>query len=184
MRKAEIRKYYLEKRKDLSSEQIKQKSADLANQFFSKVNLEDVEYLHVFIPIAKFNEVDTWLIIHKIWQDYPDIKVVTSVTLENELQHFVIDKQTQFIEDKWGIPTPKSIEEISADKIDLVITPLLAFDRNNNRVGYGKGYYDKFFADCKPNVGKVGLSLFPPLEDEIEDVNEFDIALDEVLFYH
>ena len=54
--------------------------------------------------------------------------------------------------------------------------PLLAFDKKGFRVGFGKGYYDKFLARCKPNVIKAGLSFFDPV-DEINDISGFDIPL-------
>jgi 5-formyltetrahydrofolate cyclo-ligase len=58
-----------------------------------------------------------------------------------------------------------------------VLIPLLAFDKKGNRVGFGKGYYDKFLVHCKPTVLKVGLSFFDPV-DEIEDIIGIDIPLD------
>lgn len=59
----------------------------------------------------------------------------------------------------------------------MVLIPLLAFDKKGYRVGYGKGFYDRFLADCRPDVVKVGLSVFEPI-DEIADLNEFDIKMD------
>jgi 5-formyltetrahydrofolate cyclo-ligase len=55
--------------------------------------------------------------------------------------------------------------------------PLLAFDLKGNRVGYGKGFYDRFLTQCRPGVMKVGLSLEPPVP-QVSDANPFDIALD------
>ena len=181
MTKGEIRKYYLTLRSKLSEEELKNRSNSIANQFFSEFDLSTIPYLHVFVPIKKFNEVNTWLILEKIWKEYPHVKTVTSITRKEALEHYIIDKNTIFINDKWGIPIPQKAEQISAEIIDLVLTPLLAFDEKLNRVGYGKGYYDKFFAECKPDVVKVGVSLFPQLDENITDTNEFDIALDKVI---
>ena len=60
--------------------------------------------------------------------------------------------------------------------IDVVFVPLLAYDKQGNRVGYGKGFYDKFLSECKSNVVKIGLSFFDP-EEFIEDVFENDVKL-------
>ena len=65
---------------------------------------------------------------------------------------------------------------MDAQKIDLVIVPLLAFDIKGYRVGYGKGFYDKYFLKTRPNCIKVGLSFFDPV-DMISDKNEFDVPL-------
>jgi 5-formyltetrahydrofolate cyclo-ligase len=54
---------------------------------------------------------------------------------------------------------------------------LLAFDVKGNRVGYGKGYFDKYLKECREDCIKVGLSYYEPL-DSIDDANEFDVPLD------
>ena len=59
----------------------------------------------------------------------------------------------------------------------MVFVPLLAFDEKGNRVGYGKGFYDKFLAECKPEILKIGVSFFEP-ENIIPDVLNTDIQLD------
>jgi len=74
------------------------------------------------------------------------------------------------------VPEPVDGIEVPAEKIDVVFVPLLAFDKNGNRAGYGKGFYDTFLLECKEDVIKVGLSLFTA-EDEITDVSEKDIPL-------
>ena len=68
-------------------------------------------------------------------------------------------------------------EKIEATDIDLVITPLLAFDKKGYRVGFGKGFYDKLLAQCKHDVIKVGLSFFEA-EEKIDDIKQNDIPLD------
>ena len=61
-------------------------------------------------------------------------------------------------------------------EIDLVFVPLLAFDKKGFRVGYGKGFYDKWLAGCRPDCIKVGFSYFEPVES-IDDRHEFDVPL-------
>jgi 5-formyltetrahydrofolate cyclo-ligase len=62
------------------------------------------------------------------------------------------------------------------DAIDVVITPLLAFDLKGYRVGYGKGFYDRFFASLHNDAKRIGISLFGPCSD-IENITELDIPL-------
>ena len=59
----------------------------------------------------------------------------------------------------------------------MVLVPLLCFDESGHRVGYGKGFYDRFLTKCRPDTQKVGLSYFPPVK-EITDADSFDIRLD------
>ncbi len=61
--------------------------------------------------------------------------------------------------------------------IDVVFIPLLSFDYKGNRVGYGKGYYDRFLLNCKEECLKIGLSFFEE-EQCVFDVEDTDISLD------
>ena len=92
----------------------------------------------------------------------------------NELLHIEYDDLVDVMKNEWGIHEPVNGNFIDADQIDLVFVPLLAFDEDGYRVGYGKGYYDKFLARCKPGVLKVGVSYFDAI-DTISDRAEFDL---------
>ena len=77
----------------------------------------------------------------------------------------------------WDHPEPITGDLVEANQIDLAILPMLAFDEMGNRVGYGKGYYDRFIAEASKNMIKIGLSYFPPLSN-IEDLGLYDKKLD------
>jgi 5-formyltetrahydrofolate cyclo-ligase len=174
-----LRKYYLTKRKALSSEEIRQKSQQVCDVFFQEIDLKSVRYLHIFLPINKQNEIDTFLIIRRLEKEFPLIKIVVSRSIFEsfEMQHFVLE-ESKLTENKWGILEPSGEgEEIKSEKIDLVIIPLLIFDKQGNRIGYGKGFYDRFLQKCSPNALKVGICLEEPVE-QIEDLNEFDVKMD------
>ena len=93
------------------------------------------------------------------------------------MEAVVVDDDTNYQLNKYNIAEPVDGTIIVPEAIDMVLTPLLAFDANGYRVGYGKGYYDKFLAMCRPDVLKVGFSYFDPI-DRIADVDEFDVPLD------
>ena len=69
---------------------------------------------------------------------------------------------------------------MAPSEIDVVLVPLLCSDGQGYRVGYGKGFYDRFLVKCRPDCRKIGLSYFPPV-DRIEDVTESDVKMDEVV---
>ena len=94
-----------------------------------------------------------------------------------ELQNLRFTPKSELIEAGWNIREPASRELVPTDVIDVVLVPLLCFDRRGHRVGYGKGYYDRFLASCRGNCQKIGLSYFPPV-DEIEDTTSHDVRLD------
>ena len=84
--------------------------------------------------------------------------------------------QTPLKNNHWGIPEPQSGIKINPDQIDVVFVPLLIFDKQGHRIGYGKGYYDRFLSKCKKDTIKVGLSYFDPVE-RIEDIQSHDVPI-------
>ena len=92
------------------------------------------------------------------------------------MHHLHFDETAELINNSYGIDEPADGNKIMENEIDLVLVPLLAFDKNGFRVGYGKGFYDKFFYQSRKDSIKIGLSFFEPV-DEIEDINQFDIPL-------
>ena len=179
MTKAELRKKCLDERGSLSVDEMEAGSRLIAVRFFERFDLSEVRNLHCFISIKKFNEIDTSLIFKRIWKDFPSIRT-SAPRLDrehNELKHYVYKSETKLLENVWGIREPESGEVINALEFDLVIVPLLCFDKRGYRVGYGKGFYDKFLGKCRSECLKVGLSFFPAV-DRIDDVAEHDIPLD------
>ena len=73
--------------------------------------------------------------------------------------HFLQDDEMYFEKNQYGIPEPIGGVTVDEKDIDIVFIPLLAFDELGNRVGYGKGYYDRFLSKCRKDVLKIGLSL-------------------------
>jgi 5-formyltetrahydrofolate cyclo-ligase len=93
------------------------------------------------------------------------------------MEALVFDAEsTVLVKNKQHIPEPLYGENIDPLLIDAVIIPLLAFDKLGHRVGYGAGFYDRFLERCKPDVLKIGVSLFEPI-DKILDTHHQDIRL-------
>lgn len=179
MYKAELRKTMLQRRRALSVDDIAVLSQRIADLFFVNFPLKAGQTVHVFLPIIKNNEVNTWPIIERLRLEYPQVRVVVPVTdaAQHVLTHHHLTEESVLVENAWGIPEPKDALIVHAHEVDVVLLPLLAFDKTGQRVGYGKGFYDRFLAECKPNVLKIGLSLEPPVE-RIADANSFDVPLD------
>ena len=114
-----------------------------------------------------------------IRSNHPEIKLLLPKSdLQNHtLEHIVWEEDTPLAMNEWGITEPENGEAIQPGLIDMVIIPLLAFDKAGNRIGYGKGFYDRFLAECRPDVRKIGISYFEP-EEKFEEVDVFDIPLD------
>ncbi|ARS36780.1 5-formyltetrahydrofolate cyclo-ligase [Pontibacter actiniarum] len=182
MRKADLRKQMLQQRRALPQEEVQRRSQGIAEQFFRHFPLQAGQTVHVFLPIIKNNEVNTWPIIEQLRLEHPEVRVVVPVTdvEQHVLTHHHLTDEAILVENRWGIPEPQNAQIIHAREVDVVLIPLLAFDRAGQRVGYGKGFYDRFLADCRPDVLKIGLSLEPPVA-RIADPNPFDVPLDAVV---
>ncbi len=184
--KAELRTSYLANRKALSADELNRRNALLLTRFVDFVQQQtqtrSLQLVHTFLPIRRQNEVDTWPLIHWLWQYGVSTAVSVTDTETNQLMHYPLTADTVLTENKWGIPEPviRTQPTIDPTAIDMVLVPLLAFDRQGHRVGYGKGYYDRFLANCRPDCLTVGLSLFEPVE-RITDVSDTDVPLSHCL---
>jgi 5-formyltetrahydrofolate cyclo-ligase len=182
MTKQELRKLYLQKRTALTSAQLEDLNKKLLINFFSSVDLSGIKVLHTFLPIEKKNEPNTWLIIDRIKKDFPEIRI--SIPRVNNqtglLENFYFENKEQLSKNIWGIVEPKQGIPTEPSDIDIVLIPLLAFDIHGHRVGYGKGFYDKFLKTCSSHSKRIGISLFAPV-DKIDNVNDFDEKLDLVI---
>lgn len=179
MIKSELREIYLAKQKALSDVEKGEKSRKIADRFFERFELKNIRFLHVFLPIEKNGEIETRLIINRLWKGFPRVATLVSrVDFQTiSLEHLKLTPDTKLAQNKWNILEPEESEIVEIDKIDLVLIPLLAFDESGFRVGYGKGFYDRFLKNCRADCLKIGLSYFAPVE-KISDAQEFDVKLD------
>jgi 5-formyltetrahydrofolate cyclo-ligase len=179
MNKSELRKIYLAKRKTLTSVERNEKSRAIAARFFQYFDLSRVTYLHSFLPIERFGEIDTKIILERVWREFPKVEtLVPRVNFQTqEIESLKFAPQVELVESRFRIHEPAHDEMIDASRVDLVLVPLLCFDERGNRVGYGKGYYDKFLKTCRSDCLKIGLSYFPAIE-KISDAHDQDVPLD------
>ena len=176
MLKADLRKKYKALRNELSSEEIDELSIRIANNLL-KLPIWDASFYHIFISIEEKKEVNTDYILNILLGKDKNIVISKSDFKTRLMTHYLLTDSTVIKKNAYDIPEPIDGIEISNNKIDVVFVPLLTFDKNGHRVGYGKGFYDKFLDECKPDAIKIGLSFFKA-EDTIEDVFKGDIKLD------
>jgi 5-formyltetrahydrofolate cyclo-ligase len=175
MNKAAARSMFSAKRKELSNLQIEEFSLQIANQCL-QLPIWEKEFYHLFLPIQKQNEVNTEFLLHVLQGKDKNIILSKSNFKDMSLQHILLTDTTKIQVNPFGIPEPTSGIEIQPQQLDVVFIPLLASDKTGNRVGYGKGFYDRFLSLCKPDVQKVGLSFFEPIA-KLNEVNPTDVKL-------
>lgn len=68
----------------------------------------------------------------------------------------VTNIDTQLVKGAFGLyePNPNLCDEVAREEIEIVLVPALGFDKSNHRIGYGKGFYDRFLASIEcPTIG-------------------------------
>jgi 5-formyltetrahydrofolate cyclo-ligase len=176
MFKKELRTKYKALRNDISMEVLEDQSVAIANKLLS-IDIWKRTYFHLFLTIEEQKEVDTEFILQILAGKDKEIVVSKSHFDTLEMTHYLLTDNTTFKKSAYNIYEPVDGIEVPTTKIDVVFVPLLAYDVNGNRAGYGKGFYDVFLSKCKKDVIKIGLSFFDP-EPVIADVLPTDIRLD------
>lgn len=174
MNKSEIRKVYLEKKESLTKSEVLILSEKIFHNFISKFQLKENQKVHCFLSIPEKGEVDTSLFLNFFFEH--KIRVFVPKMMKGKLIALEINRDTPLIENSWGIKEPAGNQDCGVEDYDYIVTPLLYADQFGNRVGYGKGFYDRFFSEISPKAIRVGVSFFPNKE-EVEDVSEFDVPL-------
>ncbi len=177
MTKQAIRKLYRQKRTDLSHS-VKDKLEDLMLIQFQSLHLDIPDTVMTYSPIDAMNEYNPILIEEYCFFKNPATTLIYPVVdkANNDLRAVAVKEDTFFELNEYDIEEPMNGKGTVPEAIRLMLVPLLAFDEKGYRVGYGKGYYDKFIKECRPEMVKIGFSFFDAVE--IEDVNSFDEKLD------
>lgn len=175
--KAELRKAYKQKRRQLESGvRLHLSNKVVKNALHYLADKPHIQHIHVFLPIKRLYEINTFPLINALVQQ--DKALYTSISDHDsrDMNTVKLAINQNFIEDKYGIPVPAEWQKGDDNSIQLIFLPLLAYDLKGHRLGYGKGFYDRFLSKFPKEVVKAGLSLFSP-ENEIP-VEPHDIPLD------
>jgi 5-formyltetrahydrofolate cyclo-ligase len=178
MFKSELRKQALTQRNALSADELVSLNEKLLMQF-KTLDFSKVTSIHIFLPIIDKKEPDTFLIIEWLEQNHPEIEVVVPKADFNSsiMNHYTYLNKADLKNNHYHIPEPQQAKPFIGIP-DMVIVPLLAFDKNGYRVGYGKGFYDRFLQGI--STQKIGLSFFDAVS-KINDVHLNDIPLDKCI---
>jgi 5-formyltetrahydrofolate cyclo-ligase len=178
MLKYEARKIYRQKRDALPAAE-RAKLDDLLLIQFQKAELPFLHSVLSYRSIEENSEPNTNIITAflefrnpALHLAYPKVNNGAGI-----MQAVLTDADTAFEKGAYNVPEPISNHILTPEAFDLVLVPLLIFDKQGFRVGYGKGFYDKYLSCCRPNCIKAGFSYFEPI-DEIADKDEFDVPLD------
>lgn len=179
--KKTLRKVILDKRSQLSKDEILSRSEKIKDKLFQLKEFQEANFIFSFISFQ--DEVHTHDIITETISIGKRVGVPITIDsprqlLVSELKDFHKELELGF----YNILTPKKEYEriVSPELVDLVLVPGLAFDRSGYRVGYGGGYYDRFFASLEKKVPKVALCFDLQILPQVPK-DDFDVPVDYII---
>jgi 5-formyltetrahydrofolate cyclo-ligase len=172
--KKQLRAYYKAKRNALVKQDRIEAAKRIADQLQKNWDFKD-ELISMYLPIARLNEIDTASIAKRLGTKNRICAPVANFE-DHSLTHVELDLATELEENEWGIPEPINGKTFSVNEITVVLVPLLISDHKGHRLGYGKGFYDRFLKQCSAKTLFIGLNYFDPIE-KIPELNAFDIPL-------
>lgn len=150
--KTEYRNFYKIVRNSLSKDDSENKSGKIFNKIISLNELSNAQTVFVYLSYGR--EVSTNNLIEFLFSKSKTI-LVPKCNMKNETMIPVkISDLNELFLGSYGIREPIA-NSVYKNKIDVAIVPGIAFDKHGNRIGHGKGYYDKFLQDEK--IIKIGL---------------------------
>ena len=153
MTKSELRRKLEAQRRALSPEQVAAASRTVLEQLQQTVDWASIRSVHVYRSVAEWGELDTTELVAWLAEEWPEIEVVQ--------------------------PTLSKDQPFPEQQFDLILVPALGFDRDNNRLGLGGGWYDRFVAQ-QPQAKKIGVAYAWALVEDGIPVEPWDMKLDRV----
>lgn len=177
MLKRIVRNDYLQKRIQLSADDVQDKTTTILREF-SRFPLPPCNFLLSYCPVTERNEFNVELCVDQLKAKDAQMRVAwPRIDPESEsMEAYLVDNNGLFAKNRYNILEPISGKWIAPESFELVFVPLVVFDERGYRVGYGKGYYDRYLKRCRAEVVKIGFSFFEAV-DEIDDITEFDVPL-------
>lgn len=175
MKRNELRALARDKRRAISAMQAIEMSLRVAHQVVALPEFLNAQRVMCYASMPE--EVQTQTLHNAITQCGKTL-CLPAVRADERMEAVVISGDTEFHTDSMGIRTPLNGEVMAPEKLDLVIAPGLAFDKNGTRLGHGKGYYDKFLSACDCPV--IGLSYDVQMVDHIVP-HDHDVPMDKIV---
>ncbi|MEX0609080.1 MAG: 5-formyltetrahydrofolate cyclo-ligase [Balneolaceae bacterium] len=174
-RKRELRKKVLSERQQISEDIWREKSEKICTLFLESEQYQQADFIHCYVSMNNRNEVNTWNLIREMLAGNKKVAVPVTNFSETSLIHSTINSTEELSPNKWGIYEPEEIETVDIQKLDAVIIPMAAADRKGNRLGYGKGFYDRFLSQTE--ALKIGFVFSEFIFEEIPAA-DFDKKMD------
>ena len=175
MNKNEIRKKYIDIRKNINEIDRIKKSKIISDKVLSNEALKSSKVIAIYKSLK--SEVDTDNIINDLWSMN---KVVLIPKVEKDIINFYeYNINDKLIKSTFGVLEPNNNKIYKKENIDLIIVPGVCFDKYMNRMGFGKGYYDKYLENS--NIYKIGICFNEQIYDKKLVTDKYDIKMNEII---
>ena len=175
--KKELRQKALAARNAIPLEKRKEKSRRIATHILESEAYRNTERIFTFVSMG--SEVETAAIIWQAWQEGKTV-AVPKTEQDREMRFYEIHSFAELEEGRFGVREPAGGAVCIPKARDLLLVPGLLFDKKKNRLGYGGGYYDTYFAKHKEGK-RIGLAFTEQLSAERLPAEEMDVPLDAVI---
>ncbi|WP_425379912.1 5-formyltetrahydrofolate cyclo-ligase [Spiroplasma endosymbiont of Stenodema calcarata] len=176
--KQQIRQIKIALRSNIAPKLRQQKEQQIFQEFFNNHIVQNSKNIAIYYPIK--GEVDTILIIKKLFAT--KINVFLPRMLGDNLQFYQFTNLTVDLEfnQRYGLYEPLiTLPIIDKNKLDVVVVPIVAFDQTHFRLGYGKGYYDRFLKDYQKRI--IGLAFIEQLVSQPLPIEKHDIRIKTII---
>lgn len=156
--KVELRKRILKIRQNLAPEYMKECSERIVNRLLQIPQYQNASHILFYMPIR--HEVDVRDAIEVSWKKGKKVVLPRVRAGKKEMDGYLVERWEDLEEGSYGIlePIPNPMRLVNPEEISLVVTPGVAFDRQGFRLGYGGGYYDRFFAQSNFGAWRIGVA--------------------------
>lgn len=176
MIKEVIREEMRRHRRNLTSEQVHEKSEIIRYKLEGKKIFKEANTIMMYI--SSFKEPETYAIIEHLLSEGKKVVVPVSVTSTNTILPTYIENVSELERGAYGILEPTIIRAVNPEDIDVVVVPGIAFDMHRNRLGFGKGYYDRLLENI--SAKKIALCYDFQIVDDLP-ITDDDIPMDLIL---
>ena len=152
--KPELRRTLLARRAALTPEEVSAASAVAQGELRATIDWASIRSVHVYCSVAEWGEIATTALVARLESEWPAIEIVQ--------------------------PSLSKDQPFPEQEFDLILVPALGFDRDNNRLGRGGGWYDRFVAQ-QPQARKIGVAYAWALVEDGIPVEPWDMKLDLVV---
>lgn len=176
--KKDLRKRILSIRNNMPGEDVVNNSRIIRDKIIGLDVFKQSKVIFIYMDFK--NEVMTSDLIKHMLSEKKRVVVPYTDTVSTVLIPSEITGESDLKLNSFGYSEPKKISPVNIEEIDLVIVPGLVFDKNLNRIGFGKGYYDRILNKLKASARKVAVAHDFQVLEEIP-AEEHDVKMDMII---